>query len=107
MGARFRLKAGYDISRFSAQGQVILRALQHYGLILADNGSNWFFSGTQDAGWPDSLISELKTVPAFHVRGRRRILPDARPELSGRCRSCRLRQGQHAAVHPTNAARVQ
>jgi hypothetical protein len=64
MGARFRLKSSYDISRFSAQAQVILRAMQHYGLILADNGSNWYFSGTEDASWPDSLLSELKTVPA-------------------------------------------
>jgi hypothetical protein len=64
MGARFRLKASYDISHFSAQTQVILRAMQHYGLILADNGSNWFFSGTQDASWPDSLLTELKSVPA-------------------------------------------
>jgi hypothetical protein len=64
MGARFRLNAGYDLTRFSAQAQVILRAFQHYGLILADNGSNWFFSGTEDAAWPDSLLSELKTVPA-------------------------------------------
>src|SRR5438128_3143375 len=64
MGARFRLKAGYDITHFSPHAQVILRALQHYGLILADNGSNWFFSGTEDAAWPDSLLSELKTVPA-------------------------------------------
>ncbi len=64
MGARFRLKAGYDISHFSAQAQVILRAMQHYGLILADNGSNWYFSGTEDASWPDSLLSELKTIPA-------------------------------------------
>ena len=64
MGARFRLKAGYDITHFSPQARVILRALQHYGLILADNGSNWYFSGTEDAAWPDSLLSELKTVPA-------------------------------------------
>jgi hypothetical protein len=64
MGARFRLKAGYNITGFSAQAQVILRAMQHYGLILADNGSNWFFSGTEDANWPDSLLSELKTIPA-------------------------------------------
>jgi len=64
MGARFRLKGGYDISHFSVQARVILRAMQHYGLILADNGSNWFFSGTEDAAWPDSLLSELKTVPA-------------------------------------------
>jgi len=64
MGARFRLKATYDISHFSPQSQVILLAMQHYGLILADNGSNWFFSGTEDAGWPDSVLTELKTVPA-------------------------------------------
>jgi len=64
MGARFRLKAGYDISSFSASAQVILRAMQHYGLILADNGSNWYFSGTEDASWPDALLSELKTIPA-------------------------------------------
>ncbi|HET9849995.1 MAG TPA: hypothetical protein VFR68_15775 [Candidatus Dormibacteraeota bacterium] len=64
MGARFRLKATYDISHFSPQAQVILLAMQHYGLILADNGSNWYFSGTEDANWPDSLLSELKTIPA-------------------------------------------
>jgi hypothetical protein len=64
MGARFRLKASYSIATFSTQAQVILRAMQHYGLILADNGSNWFFGGTEDASWPDSLLSELKTVPA-------------------------------------------
>jgi hypothetical protein len=64
MGARFRLKASYDISHFSTQAQVILLAMQHYGLIMADNGSNWFFSGTEDAGWPDSVLSELKTIPA-------------------------------------------
>jgi hypothetical protein len=64
MGARFRLKASYDISHFSSQARVILLAMQHYGLILADNGSNWYFSGTEDAAWPDSLLTALKTVPA-------------------------------------------
>jgi len=64
MGARFRLKGTYDISHFSPQARVIVLAMQHYGLILADNGSNWFFSGTEDAAWPDSLLSELKTIPA-------------------------------------------
>ena len=43
MGARFRLKASFDISGYSPQAQVVLRAMQHYGLILADNGSNWYF----------------------------------------------------------------
>ncbi len=64
MGARFRLKAGFNISGFSAQAQVILRAMQHYGLILADNGSNWYFQGTQDPGWANNLLDELKSVPA-------------------------------------------
>ena len=45
MGARFRLDAGFNISGFSPQAQVVLRAMQQYGLILADNGSNWYFGG--------------------------------------------------------------
>jgi hypothetical protein len=64
MGARFRLDADFDISGYSPQAQVVLRAMQQYGLILADNGSNWYFGGTADPAWPQSLIDELKTVPA-------------------------------------------
>jgi hypothetical protein len=64
MGARFRLKASYDISGYSPQAQVVLRAMQQYGLILADNGSNWYFGGTADSTWPISLVDELKQVPA-------------------------------------------
>jgi hypothetical protein len=64
MGARFRLKASYDISGYSPQAQVVLRAMQQYGLILADNGSNWYFGGTADPAWPDALIEQLKEVPA-------------------------------------------
>ncbi len=64
MGARFRLKAGFDIATYSPQAQVVLRAMQHYGLIVADNGSNWYFGGTADSNWPLSLVDELKQVPA-------------------------------------------
>jgi len=64
MGARFRLKADFDISGYSPQAQVVLRAMQQYGLILADNGSNWYFGGTADPSWPIGLVDELKTVPA-------------------------------------------
>ena len=64
MGARFRLKASYDISGYSPQAQVVLRAMQQYGLILADNGSNWYFGGTADDSWPSALVNELKEVPA-------------------------------------------
>ncbi len=59
MGARFRLRADVDISRASPDVQVILRALQRYGMILADNGSAWFLSGAPDEGWDDDLLREL------------------------------------------------
>jgi len=64
MGARFRLRADFDMAGYSPQAQVVLRAMQHYGLILADNGSNWYFGGDADPSWPPSLVDELKTVPA-------------------------------------------
>jgi hypothetical protein len=64
MGARFRLRADFDATRYSPGVRVVLRAFQHYGLVLADNGSSFFFQGTQDARWPESFISELKTIPA-------------------------------------------
>jgi hypothetical protein len=64
MGARFRLKASFSLAGYSAQARVILLAMQQYGLIVADNGSNWFFQGTADGRWPQSLLDELETVPA-------------------------------------------
>jgi hypothetical protein len=63
MGQRFRLKASFDISPFSPEVQVILRALKKYGMILADNGSSWFISGAPDPRWNDDmLVNELKLV---------------------------------------------
>ncbi|HET6793645.1 MAG TPA: hypothetical protein VFH45_04340 [Acidimicrobiales bacterium] len=64
MGARFRLKANFDMSGYSPQAQVVLRAMQHYGLILADNGSNWYFQGSADNRWDNALLDQLKQVPA-------------------------------------------
>jgi len=63
MGMRLRLKLSYDISGFSQQMQVILTAMQHYGLILADNGSALYVTGVSDSRWGSDLDS-LKTVPA-------------------------------------------
>src|SRR6185369_3876522 len=63
MGMRIRLKSSYDISGFSPQMQVILAAMQHYGLILADNGSALYVTGVSDSRWGSDLDS-LKTVPA-------------------------------------------
>ena len=62
MGMRVRLKAGYDISKFPAGAQVVLRCLKTYGMILADNGSNWFVSGAPDPRWNDEQIATLKRV---------------------------------------------
>ena len=64
MGARFRLKANFDLDGFSARARTILRAMQTYGLMLADNGSNWYFQGTRDGHWRNHLLDQLKTVPA-------------------------------------------
>ena len=63
MGQRFRLKARFDISGFSPEVQVILRALKQYGMILADNGSAWFIQGVPDPRWNnDVLVGELRLV---------------------------------------------
>ena len=59
MGARFRLRAVYDISGFSAANQVILRALKKYGMMLADNGSAWYLSGATDSGWNNDDLHNL------------------------------------------------
>jgi hypothetical protein len=62
MGMRVRLKAGFDITGFSPHVQVILRALKKYGMFVADNGSNWYITGTHDMRWNDDELGELKTI---------------------------------------------
>ncbi len=64
MGARFRLKSSFDLSDFSAKARVILLAMQRYGMIVADNGSDWYFQGTRDHHWRNGLLDQLKTIPA-------------------------------------------
>ncbi len=69
MGMRVRLRADFDVSGYPEQARVILRAMQTYGMILADNGSDWYVSGTPDARWDDDQLNTLKDVPgsAFEV----------------------------------------
>ena len=62
MGMRIRLKAGFDISGFSAANQVILSAMKHYGMILADNGGYFFFQGAPDPRWDDNDLENLNAV---------------------------------------------
>jgi hypothetical protein len=69
MGLRLRLKEGYDLSGFSGDARVIATALKRYGVINADNGSNWFISGSTDRRWDDENLNQLKSIPgsAFEV----------------------------------------
>jgi len=64
MGMRMRLKANFDISKFSAQNQVILTALKKYGMILADNGSAVYISGAPDPRWNNSDLHNLGSITA-------------------------------------------
>jgi hypothetical protein len=64
MGARFRLKASYHPTGFGAKARAVVHAMKTYGLVLADNGSPWFFQGEQNGHWPSSMIEQLKRIPA-------------------------------------------
>src|SRR5262249_22314800 len=59
MGLRVRLKSTVDISGYPAPVQVILSALKKYGMIVADNGSNWYITGAPDVRWDDDAIHEI------------------------------------------------
>jgi hypothetical protein len=59
---RVRLKASFDVSKYPPQARVILSALKTYGMLLADNGGDWFLSGAPDPRWDDEDLSTLKRV---------------------------------------------
>ena len=62
MGQRLRLKAGFDISGFPRQARIVLRALKRYGMIVADNGSDWFISGAPNKRWNNDALHTLGEV---------------------------------------------
>ncbi|HKN75526.1 MAG TPA: IPT/TIG domain-containing protein [Candidatus Acidoferrum sp.] len=64
MGMRLRLKSSFDISSFSATNQVILTALKQYGMIMADNGSSMYITGTPDDNWNNDDLHNLTTLTA-------------------------------------------
>ena len=68
MGMRLRLKAGFDVSSFSATNQVILNALKKYGMIMADNGSSMYISGAPDDRWDNDDLHNLGNVNASDSR---------------------------------------
>jgi hypothetical protein len=79
MGLRFRLKAGFGVSGFSEPVRVILVALKKYGMIVADNGSNWFLSGAPDDRWDDEVLAELKRVPGSAMEAVLTVDADGNP----------------------------
>ena len=64
MGARFRLRASYSPDGLGPHARTVVAAMKTYGLVLADNGSPWFFQGERSPHWPEQLVEDLKTIPA-------------------------------------------
>ena len=62
MGMRVRLKASYEAGKLPPQARVVLEALKSHGMILADNGGDWFVSGAPDPRWDDEDLATLKRV---------------------------------------------
>lgn len=69
MGLRLRMKASYDISGLTGESRIIAEAMKKYGMIVADNGSNWYITGAADPRWDDEDLNQLKNIPgsAFEV----------------------------------------
>ncbi|HEY3724514.1 MAG TPA: hypothetical protein VGN59_14270 [Acidimicrobiia bacterium] len=98
MGARFRLKSGYHLpsAACAAHCQTVVTAMKRYGLIVADNGSNWYFTGTSDVRWTGDDVNELKQIPASAFvaldesclkvsAGSGRAYQPGTPEFTARC----------------------
>jgi hypothetical protein len=62
MGLRVRLKASFDVHPFPRQARIVLVALKRYGMIVADNGSNWYISGAPNRGWSNDQLHTLGLV---------------------------------------------
>ncbi|MGH2729559.1 MAG: hypothetical protein ACRDJI_03010 [Actinomycetota bacterium] len=66
MGQRLRLKRGFDISGYPRQARIVLKALKRYGMIVADNGSDWYISGAPDEKWNNDALHTLNQVEGRH-----------------------------------------
>ena len=69
MGLRLRLRASFDTSGFPRQSRIVLEALKRYGMIVADNGSDWYVTGASSQGWSNDDLHSLGRVTgsAFEV----------------------------------------
>jgi hypothetical protein len=77
MGLRVRLRADFDLRGFPPVVQTILRGLKKYGMMVADNGADWYVSGAPDARWDDDALRALGRVKGtdFEVVDSRALLP--------------------------------
>src|SRR5258705_11344170 len=66
MGMRVRLRSTFDTRGFPPQSRVVLDCLKRYGMFVADNGGDWFLSGSPDARWDDDDLDALKSVTGSH-----------------------------------------
>jgi hypothetical protein len=78
MGLRMRLRSDYPEKGFPREALVVIRALKIYGMLLADNGGDWFVSGAPDQRWDDEAIATLK-----RIKGRDFIAVDTGPTITG------------------------
>jgi hypothetical protein len=62
MGLRLRLRASFDTSAFPRQSRIVLEALKRYGMIVADNGSDWYVTGAPSQGWSNDDLHSLGRV---------------------------------------------
>ena len=68
MGLRLRLRADFPVARYPYQARIVLRALQRYGMIVADNGSSWYVSGVPDPRWDNDQLHTLHRVRGSDFR---------------------------------------
>ena len=68
IGMRIRLKSSFDISGFSRVNQIILTAMQQYGLILTGNGGNFYFKGAPDPRWDDNDLANLQQIASSNFQ---------------------------------------
>ncbi len=103
MGQRFRLRANFNMTGYPTEVQVILRAMQKYGLILADNGSAWYISGAPDERWNNDNLARLHSVVGSDFEAVDGLV-FAVDSNSGRARSCDLNDDGAANVVDVQAA---
>jgi hypothetical protein len=77
MGLRLRLKSSFRTAGFPRQARIVLEALKRYGMMVSDNGSDWYITGAPDPRWSNEQLRALKRVPgsAFEVVDTSRLRP--------------------------------